>query len=144
MSWALRPAPAPAPSRWACVTISEHRKSSDGPPSKPGAGPARGEYHQIRCRPLSAQARALDGKAVAAYAGAAQQQSISEFLLNIIPNAVVDAFAKSDVLPVLLVAVLFGLALVGTLAVVPGIPVAGMALILDIDRFMSEARALVN
>ena len=35
-------------------------------------------------------------------------------------------------------------ALVGTLAVVPSIPVAGMALILGIDRFMSEARALVN
>jgi aerobic C4-dicarboxylate transport protein len=28
--------------------------------------------------------------------------------------------------------------------VVPAIPVAGMALILGIDRFMSEARALVN
>ena len=27
---------------------------------------------------------------------------------------------------------------------VPAIPVAGMALILGIDRFMSEARALVN
>jgi aerobic C4-dicarboxylate transport protein len=36
------------------------------------------------------------------------------------------------------------IALVGTLAVVPTIPVAGMALILGIDRFMSEARALVN
>jgi aerobic C4-dicarboxylate transport protein len=35
-------------------------------------------------------------------------------------------------------------ALVGTLSVVPTIPVAGMALILGIDRFMSEARALVN
>jgi aerobic C4-dicarboxylate transport protein len=36
------------------------------------------------------------------------------------------------------------IALVATLAVVPTIPVAGMALILGIDRFMSEARALVN
>lgn len=36
------------------------------------------------------------------------------------------------------------IALVGTLSVVPAIPVAGMALILGIDRFMSEARALVN
>src|SRR5882672_502638 len=36
------------------------------------------------------------------------------------------------------------IALVGTLMVVPTIPVAGMALILGIDRFMSEARALVN
>lgn len=36
------------------------------------------------------------------------------------------------------------IALVGTLMVVPTIPVAGMALILGIDRFMSMFRALVN
>jgi len=34
--------------------------------------------------------------------------------------------------------------LAATLAVIPGIPVAGLALILGIDRFMSEARALTN
>jgi aerobic C4-dicarboxylate transport protein len=34
--------------------------------------------------------------------------------------------------------------LAATLAVVPDIPVAGMALILGIDRFMSEARAVTN
>jgi aerobic C4-dicarboxylate transport protein len=36
------------------------------------------------------------------------------------------------------------IALVATLMVIPSIPVAGMALILGIDRFMSEARALTN
>ena len=36
------------------------------------------------------------------------------------------------------------IALVGTLIVVPTIPVAGMALILGIDRFMSMFRAIVN
>jgi aerobic C4-dicarboxylate transport protein len=36
------------------------------------------------------------------------------------------------------------IALVGTLMVVPSIPVAGMALILGIDRFMSMVRATVN
>ena len=36
------------------------------------------------------------------------------------------------------------IALVGTLSVIPTIPVAGMALILGIDRFMSMCRALVN
>jgi aerobic C4-dicarboxylate transport protein len=36
------------------------------------------------------------------------------------------------------------IALVGTLMVIPDIPVAGMALILGIDRFMSMFRALVN
>jgi aerobic C4-dicarboxylate transport protein len=34
--------------------------------------------------------------------------------------------------------------LAATLAVVPEIPVAGLALILGIDRFMSEARAITN
>jgi len=36
------------------------------------------------------------------------------------------------------------IALVGTLMVIPTIPVAGMALILGIDRFMSMCRATVN
>jgi aerobic C4-dicarboxylate transport protein len=34
--------------------------------------------------------------------------------------------------------------LAATLSVVPTVPVAGMALILGIDRFMSECRALTN
>jgi aerobic C4-dicarboxylate transport protein len=34
--------------------------------------------------------------------------------------------------------------LAATLAVVPSIPVAGLALILGVDRFMSEARSLTN
>jgi len=34
--------------------------------------------------------------------------------------------------------------LAATLAVVPSVPVAGLALILGVDRFMSEARALTN
>jgi aerobic C4-dicarboxylate transport protein len=36
------------------------------------------------------------------------------------------------------------IALVGTMMVIPTIPVAGMALILGIDRFMSMCRAVVN
>ena len=36
------------------------------------------------------------------------------------------------------------ISLAATLAVIPTIPVAGLALILGIDRFMSEARALTN
>jgi aerobic C4-dicarboxylate transport protein len=34
--------------------------------------------------------------------------------------------------------------LAATLTVVPSVPVAGLALILGVDRFMSEARALTN
>jgi aerobic C4-dicarboxylate transport protein len=36
------------------------------------------------------------------------------------------------------------IALAATLAVVPSVPVVGMALILGIDKFMSEARAITN
>ncbi|GAC1433868.1 MAG: dicarboxylate/amino acid:cation symporter [Terriglobales bacterium] len=53
----------------------------------------------------------LDAKAVAEYAGQAKAQTTTEFLMHIIPNTVVDAFAKGDILQVLLVALLFGFAL---------------------------------
>ena len=53
----------------------------------------------------------LDPKAVADYAGQAKAQSVTDFLMHIIPNTVVDAFAKGDILQVLLLAILFGFAL---------------------------------
>lgn len=53
----------------------------------------------------------LDAKSVADYAGAAKQQSVTDFLMNIIPNTMVDAFARGNILQVLLVAILFGFAL---------------------------------
>jgi aerobic C4-dicarboxylate transport protein len=56
-------------------------------------------------------AATLDAKAVAEYAGQAKAQTVSEFLLHIIPNTVVDAFSKGDIMQVLLVSVLFGFAL---------------------------------
>ncbi|MGB7847243.1 MAG: dicarboxylate/amino acid:cation symporter [Candidatus Acidiferrum sp.] len=56
-------------------------------------------------------ATTLDPKAVAEYAGQAKAQSVTEFLMHIIPTTVVDAFAKGDILQVLLVAILFGFAL---------------------------------
>ena len=59
-------------------------------------------------------ATTLDAKAVAEYAGQAKAQTVSEFLLHIIPNTVVDAFTKGDILQVLLVSVLFGFALSAT------------------------------
>jgi len=54
---------------------------------------------------------ALDPKAVAEYAGQAKAQSVTEFLMHIIPSTIVDAFAKGDILQVLLISVLFGFAL---------------------------------
>jgi aerobic C4-dicarboxylate transport protein len=53
----------------------------------------------------------LDAKAVAEYAGQAKAQKISEFLIHIIPNTVVDAFTRGDILQVLFVSLLFGFAL---------------------------------
>jgi aerobic C4-dicarboxylate transport protein len=53
----------------------------------------------------------LDTRAVADYAGQAKTQSVTDFLLHIIPTTVVDAFAKGEILQVVLVAILFGLAL---------------------------------
>ena len=50
----------------------------------------------------------LDASAVEAYAGKAAEQSVTDFLLNIIPTTVVDAFAKGDILPVVLISILFG------------------------------------
>ena len=55
----------------------------------------------------------LDPHEIESYTQAAQHQSVGEFLLNIIPNTLVDAFAKGEILQVLLVAVLFGFALHG-------------------------------
>ena len=53
----------------------------------------------------------LDAKAVAQYAGKAKEQTIVEFVLNIIPNTVIDAFARGDILPIVLVSILFGFVL---------------------------------
>ncbi|MEI6243739.1 MAG: C4-dicarboxylate transporter DctA [Acidobacteriota bacterium] len=52
-----------------------------------------------------------DMKAVATYATASQQLSTVDFLMNVIPDSVVGAFAKGDVLQVLLFSVLFGMVL---------------------------------
>jgi aerobic C4-dicarboxylate transport protein len=53
----------------------------------------------------------LDAGAVARYAQQAHQQSVVEFFLHLIPKTFVDAFAGGDLLQVLLVAMLFGFAL---------------------------------
>jgi len=52
-----------------------------------------------------------DVSAVAQYTTASHQLSTTEFLLNVIPDTVVGAFARGEVLQVLFFAVLFGLAL---------------------------------
>src|SRR6478735_3175850 len=53
----------------------------------------------------------LDTKQVAAYTGPGKMQGTVDFLLAIIPNTVIDAFAKGEILQVLLFSVMFGFAL---------------------------------
>jgi aerobic C4-dicarboxylate transport protein len=53
----------------------------------------------------------LDTKAIAAYTKPGQMASTTDFILNVIPSTVVDAFAKGEILQVLLIAVMFGFAL---------------------------------
>src|SRR6476661_3722011 len=65
---------------------------------KPGAG-------------MNVDPASLDTRALAAYTGPGKMQGTVDFLSNIIPSTVVDAFAKGEILQVLLIAVLFGFAL---------------------------------
>ncbi|HEV2700618.1 MAG TPA: C4-dicarboxylate transporter DctA [Steroidobacteraceae bacterium] len=69
---------------------------------KPGAG-------------MHVAVNTLDVQAVSQYTARAHAQGVAQFLLDIIPATFVDAFARTEVLPVLLVSVLFaaGLAACG-------------------------------
>jgi aerobic C4-dicarboxylate transport protein len=60
---------------------------------------------------MHANAATLDTKGIAAYVGPGKMASTTDFLMNIIPTSVVDAFAKGEILQVLLFAVMFGFAL---------------------------------
>jgi aerobic C4-dicarboxylate transport protein len=60
---------------------------------------------------FNANPATLDTKAIAEFTTKAKGQSTIDFLLNIIPNTFVDAFAKGDILQVLLISILFGFAL---------------------------------
>ncbi len=53
----------------------------------------------------------LDPKKTASYVEAAKEQSLAAFLLGIIPKSLVSAFVDNNLLQVLLVAVLFGVAM---------------------------------
>lgn len=56
---------------------------------------------------VNATVAMLDGKSVAQYTNA-PHKDVAGFLMDIIPDSVVGAFAKGDILPVLFFAVLFG------------------------------------
>ncbi len=65
---------------------------------KPGAG-------------MNIDVGSLDAKSIESYVHAAQEQSITDFLLNVIPTTIFDAFAKGDILQILLISLLVGFAL---------------------------------
>src|SRR5450755_3075599 len=60
---------------------------------------------------MNVDVASLDTKSVSAYTGPGKMGGTVDFLLNIIPNTVVDAFAKGEILQVLLFSVMFGFAL---------------------------------
>jgi aerobic C4-dicarboxylate transport protein len=65
---------------------------------KPGAG-------------FNVNAATLDTHSIAQYTDKTKSLTTVDFLMNIIPNTFVDAFAKGEILQVLLIAILFGFAL---------------------------------
>jgi aerobic C4-dicarboxylate transport protein len=65
---------------------------------KPGAG-------------MNVDPQTLDTGPLKDYTAPGKLQSVTDFLLNVIPNTMVDAFAKGEILQVLLIAILFGFAL---------------------------------
>ena len=91
---------------------------------KPGAG-------------MNVDVNTLDAKAVASYATAAHAQGVVPFLLNVIPENFMDAFAKGAILQVLLVSLLFGFALKSIGSV--GVPVKDI-----IDRVTKVLFAIVE
>jgi aerobic C4-dicarboxylate transport protein len=60
---------------------------------------------------MDVDVRTLDVGSVTAYTGPGKMMGTVDLLLNIIPATFVDAFAKGEILQVLLLAVLFGIAL---------------------------------
>jgi aerobic C4-dicarboxylate transport protein len=60
---------------------------------------------------MNVDASTLDTRSLSIYTNATTSHSTVDFLLNIIPASVVDAFAKGDILQVLLFSVLFGFSL---------------------------------
>jgi aerobic C4-dicarboxylate transport protein len=65
---------------------------------KPGAG-------------FNVNAATLDTHSIAQYTDKTKSLTTTDFLMNIIPNTFVDAFAKGEILQVLLIAILFGFSL---------------------------------
>jgi len=86
---------------------------------------------------FNADPASLDAAAVAGYAGQAKAQTVTAFLLQIIPDTVIDAFATGSILSVVLVSVLFGFAL-------SSLGAKARPLVDVIDGLMQAVFAVVN
>jgi aerobic C4-dicarboxylate transport protein len=60
---------------------------------------------------MNVDASKIDAKAVASFAAKAQEQGALDYVMHIVPNTVVGAFAEGEILQVLFFSVLFGFAL---------------------------------
>jgi aerobic C4-dicarboxylate transport protein len=60
---------------------------------------------------INADPNTLDAKSVAQYTTSSEHLTTVDFFLNIIPDQMANAFARGEVLQILLVAIMFGLAL---------------------------------
>jgi len=60
---------------------------------------------------MNVDPQTLDASSISAYTAAGKMESPKDFVLNIIPVTFFDAFTKGEILQVLLLAVLFGIAL---------------------------------
>jgi aerobic C4-dicarboxylate transport protein len=60
---------------------------------------------------VNADVSTLDTKAIAGYTSSAEHLSTVDFILIVIPSTMVDAFAKGEILQVLLIAILMGLSI---------------------------------
>ena len=60
---------------------------------------------------MSIDLRSIDTHSIAGYAAASKVETVSGFLLALIPSSAIEAFAKGDILQVLLFSILFGFAL---------------------------------
>lgn len=60
---------------------------------------------------MNVDVNSLDSHAVTSYVNQAREHGVVSYLLNIIPNTVMSAFSEGEILQVLLLAILFGIAL---------------------------------
>jgi Na+/H+-dicarboxylate symporter len=86
---------------------------------------------------MNVDARELDAQALANYTSAAKQQDVTTFFLDMIPATFGEAFVKGNMLPVILIAVLTGLA-------VAQLNEAGKKLVEAIDRFLQVLFGMVR